>query len=362
MRDAWRLLTLPLRRVRGGTRRFVAALDSSETSQTTGAIAMRRALGALFIGYAVLLGTKATLAGTLPSIAHFLMAMFGVALIANLAGRFIRDWTLVFGGVVAYMLAGRYASGLDMPIYYSPQLEADRIFGLGSVPSEWLQNHLYRERTGPLEVFSVVMYFSHFFAPLLLGFYIWVRRLNRAFKELMFAILATSILADIIFVLLPTAPPWLAAERGLVSVQHVLKESLLDLHLNGLASLIGDPQTYNIVAALPSMHAAFPVIALIIAVRYGLPRWIIALQATQLLGVFFAIVYLGDHYVVDAVAGAAFAFAGATIVHRLLTRPAPARRADRKADEPILFPVPQAEPAAATAAVDRPAMVLNGRS
>jgi hypothetical protein len=361
MRDFWRLLTLPLRGVRHGTRRFVAALDSSKASQTAGGIALRRVLGALFIGYAVLLSTKATLAGTLPSVAHFLMAMFGVALIANLAGRFIRDWTLVLGGVIAYVLAGRYASGLDMPIYYGPQLEADRLIGLGSVPSEWLQSHLYSGRTGPLEVLSVAMYFSHFFAPLLLGFYIWVRRMNRAFKELMFAILATSILADIVFVLLPTAPPWLAAERGLISVHHLLKESLHDFHLNGLASLIGDPQKYNIVAALPSMHAAFPVIALIVAVRHALPRWIITLQAMQLLGVFFSIVYLGDHYVVDAIAGTAFAFAGATIVHRFLARPA-APRALPEVAEPVLLPVPQGEPAMAAASVERRVMVLDGRS
>jgi hypothetical protein len=299
------------------------------------------------------------LAGGLPSVAHFLMAMFGVALIANLAGRFIRDWTLVFAGVIAYMLAGKYASGLDMPIYYTPQLEADRIIGVGSVPSEWLQKHLYNGQTSVLEVFSVVMYFSHFFAPLLLGFYIWVRRLNRAFKELMFGILATSILADIIFVLLPTAPPWLAAERGLLSVHHVLKESLLDLHLNSLASLIGDPQTYNIVAAFPSMHAAFPVIALVVALRYGLPRWIVTLQTLQLLGVFFAIVYLGDHYVVDAVAGTAFALAGASIVHRLLVRPVTSQA---PVVEPVFLPVPQAEPALASAAIERPAMVADGRS
>ena len=85
-----------------------------------------------------------------------------------------------------------------------------------------------------------------------------------------------------------------------------------------MAGLIGDSHRYNVVAALPSMHAAFPVVALVVAVRYGLPRWLIALQAAQLIGVWFAIVYLGDHYLVDAVAGAAVALAGVAIAHRLL--------------------------------------------
>jgi PAP2 superfamily protein len=361
MRDLSRPFTVPLLATRNGVRRFVAALDASEASQTTNAIAMRRALGVLFIGYAVLLSVKATLAGTLPSVAHFLLAMFGVALIANLAGRFIRDWTLVLAGVFAYFLAGRYAAALNMPIHYTPQLDADRVLGFGSVPSEWLQQHLYHGRTGPLEVFAVTMYFSHFLAPLLLAFYIWIKSLRMAFKELMFGILAISVLADIVFVLYPTAPPWLAAEHGLVNVHHILKQSLLDLHLGNFASLIGNPEKYNIVAALPSMHAAFPVIALIVAVRYQLPRWIVALQAAQLLGVFFAIVYLGDHYFIDAVAGAAFAFAGATLVRRLLTRPARAKVETLDGEEPLTFPLPEPAPAPAPA-MERPSVVLDARS
>jgi membrane-associated phospholipid phosphatase len=282
---------------------------------------MRRALGGLFIVYAGVLATKATAGGALPNAGHLFMAMFGVAVVANVAGRFIRDWTLVVAGFFAYVLASHYSQGLDMPIHYTEQIDVERLFGFGSIPSEWLQQHLYHGRTGPIEIFSLAMYASHFIAPLALGFYIWVRRFRTAFTELMFAILTTSVLANIAFVLYPTAPPWLAAEHGgLVDVHHVLKQTLLDLHINSLASLVGDSQKYNIVAALPSLHAAFPIICLVVAVRYGLPRWLIALQLSQLAGVCFAIVYLGDHYVVDIVGGAAFAFAGFWIVHRLLFR------------------------------------------
>ena len=205
---------------------------------------------------------------------------------------------MVLAGVAAYMLGARYTQGLNMPIHYTPQIDAERVLGLGSVPTEWLQAHLYHGRTGPLEVFALVMYASHFFAVLALGFYIWIRRLGQAFKELMFGLVAASLIADIVFVLYPTAPPWMAAEQGMLQVHHVLKQSLLDLHLSGMAGLIGDSHRYNVVAALPSMHAAFPVVALVVAIRYGLPRWLIALQAAQLVGVWFAIVYLGDHYLV----------------------------------------------------------------
>lgn len=283
---------------------------------------MRRGLGVLFIAYGILLAVQSMLDGSLPNVLQLLIALFGVALIANLGRVFLRDWTLVLAGVAAYMLGARYTQGLDMPIHYTPQIDAERVLGLGSVPTEWLQAHLYHGRTGALEVFALVMYASHFFAVLALGFYIWIRRLGQAFKELMFGLVAASLIADIVFVLYPTAPPWMAAEHGLLQVHHVLKQSLLDLHLTGMAAFIGDSHRYNVVAALPSMHAAFPVVALVVAVRYGLPRWLIALQAAQLIGVWFAVVYLGDHYLVDAVAGAAVALAGVAIAHRLLSRPA----------------------------------------
>jgi hypothetical protein len=284
--------------------------------RVTGAPAIRRALGLLFVGYAVLLSTQSTLDGGGPNVLQLLMAMFGVAVAANVGARFLRDWTLVLGGLFAYILSSRYSQTFALPIHYLPQIRADEVFGF--LPSEWLQSHLYHGRTGPLEVFCVAMYVSHFFAPLALGFYLWMRRMQRAFTELMFSIIVTSVLADVVFVLFPTAPPWLAAQHGLVHVHHILKQSLLDLHLNGLAGLVGDADRYNVVAALPSMHAAFPVIALIVAVRAGLPKWLLALQVAQLVGVLFAIVYLGDHYVVDAIAGAVFGIVGVQIVHRLL--------------------------------------------
>jgi hypothetical protein len=362
MRDLMRLLALPFRGVQRGSRAAVKALDGSDASRSPGAVAMRRLLGFLFIGYAVLLSTKAVLDGAFPSFANLLMAMFGAAVIANLTGRFIRDWTLVLAGLFAYVLAGRYAQGLNMPIHYLPQIDADRFLGGGTLPNEWLQSHLYHGKTGPLEIFAVAMYVSHFFAPLLLGFYIWLRRMSGAFKELMFAILATSVMADIIFVLYPTAPPWLAAEHGgLVHVHHLLKQSMLDLHLNGFASLIGDSHRYNIVAALPSMHAAFPVIGLVVALRYGLPRWIVGLQTVQLLGVVFAIVYLGDHYVIDAVAGGAFAVLGAAVVHRLLSKPGFSRVVAPGVTElPALRPIPAEIPS--TGGAEAPALVLDARS
>jgi membrane-associated phospholipid phosphatase len=105
-------------------------------------------------------------------------------------------------------------------------------------------------------------------------------------------------------------------------VHHLLKQSLADLHLSGIAKIDGDPKHYNIVAACPSLHAAFPLICLLVARRFGLPRWVQVALAFQFVGVAFAIVYTGEHYVVDVLAGALYA----VVVFRLITALLDSRR------------------------------------
>jgi hypothetical protein len=196
--------------------------------------------------------------------------------------------------------------GLD--VHYRPQIDADRVLGLGTLPTTWLQEHLYHGHTGPLEAFSVAMYVSHFIAPLVLAFAIWAFWRGRGFSDLLFGLLAVSILANITFLLAPTAPPWLAAEHGLISdVQPIIKNALFDLDLNSLALHKGDASRYNVVAAVPSLHVAWPIICLLVIREHRLPVWLFAAQAALTLGVVFAIVYTGEHYLVDAIIGAVYA-------------------------------------------------------
>lgn len=255
------------------------------------------------------------------------MFLVAAAIAGNRLGRFIRDWGIVLAGVFAYAMTGRLVAGLDFGVHFTPQIEAEKLLALGAVPTLWLQSVLYDGSTGVLETFAVVMYLSHFVAPLVLGFYLWWRR-SRGFTELMFALLALSILAEITFVLAPTAPPWLAAQQGyLPQVDHVLRQGFFDLGLDRLGNLVGDRSHYNVVAAFPSLHAGFPIVCLLVGLAYKLPRWVLGIQTFQMLGVFFAIVYTGDHYVVDIVAAAAYAAVAWAVVHRAFRGETRARRA-----------------------------------
>ena len=100
---------------------------------------------------------------------------------------------------------------------------------------------------------------------------------------------------------MPTAPPWYAAEHGLLpGLQHVMIQVLPVKWSSYYQSLNPNP-----VAANPSLHAAMPFIGFLALLRLRSPL------AWPLLGwcvlVWFSIVYLGEHYILDIVCGVALA-------------------------------------------------------
>lgn len=294
---------------------------AATTADLPGARRLRRGLALLFAVYAVVLASTTISRGNFPSAVSLLIVMGAAALWVNRGGAFLRDWLPVLLGLLAYAGAGQFASKLDFRVHYLPQIDMDRVIGLGHLPTVELQHLLYTGHTGALEVFAAVMYVSHFFAPILFAFYVWWRGRRDAFTELMFGLLAVSILAEITFVLAPTAPPWMAAQHGFIPpVHHVFKQTLADLHLGQASSFVGDPKNYNTVAAMPSLHAAWPIVCFLVARRCGLPRWVRIAVAVQFAGVLFSIVYMGDHYVSDAIVGALYAVAASWAVAAVLGR------------------------------------------
>lgn len=282
-------------------------------------MSVQRALGALVFLYGLVLSILKASHGDVVSPIALLMMGLALLLYAERGGRAVRDWGFVFLAFLGYALAASAVPDLGLKVHYTPQIEAERLLAFGSLPTNWLQEHLYHGETGFLEVFSIFMYMSHFLAPILLASLIWLYWNNRGFHDLFFGILAVSLLGDITFLLAPTAPPWLAADNGLIpEVHHVIKQGLYDLGLDGLAAKKDLASSYNIVAAIPSLHAAWPVIGLLVIRKHGLPRWLFWAQASVVAGVVFSIVYTGEHYFVDALVGGVYAIAAWWLVQRAL--------------------------------------------
>ena len=279
---------------------------------------VRKGLAGLVLLFAAVVAARSALDGDFFSPVALFLALVGLAVFCGWGGRAMRDWGLVLVALVAYAVGASAVPDLGLEVHYTPQIEAERLLALGELPTIWLQERLYDGGVGALELFTLVMYLSHFVAPVLLASLIWLYWPGRGFGDLFFGILAVSLLGELTFIVAPTAPPWLAGDEGVIpQVHHVIRDSLYGLGLDGIAARKDAPGSYNIVAAVPSLHAAWPVIALLVIRKHGLPRWLFWAQAALVVGVVFAIVYSGDHYVVDTLAGIVYALAAWWLLQRV---------------------------------------------
>jgi hypothetical protein len=199
----------------------------------------------------------------------------------------------------------------------------DRAIGFGHNPSQWLQQHLYlpnSERGAHWEVVTALTYTSHFFVVYVVAIVQWFRD-RRAWLRWVLTLSTMMLLGIVLYMLVPTAPPWLAAPLGLVGpVSRVGARSLHYLHLNFADKMWkkGAAST-NEVAAFPSLHLGFTVMVAAYFWRNAKP-WLRVLLVSYPLLMAFTLVYSGEHYVFDCLAGAALALVVVWINRRYMPR------------------------------------------
>ncbi len=303
-----------------------------------------RILLAMIGGYVVLLSALMIVRGV--AITPDVMAIaLGLAAVILGRGRlFIRDWIPFIGLFLAYELMRGYADNFGVAVHVEDVLALERWLFLGHLPTQVLQDWLHPANgTDPWAVAATVMYFLHFPLPVAVAFLLWIRR-RRAYYDFVAALIVLSMAGFATYLLLPVAPPWWAADQGVIpgpdglpAITYLKAEGF-----NTLASLFGFEGSYlysyaiyeinpNPVAAFPSLHAGYPFLAFLFARRhFGRAGWLLLVYGVL---VWLSIVYLADHYVVDILGGLAYAtVAYAAIVHA----PGWFRRfVDRAADEEL---------------------------
>ncbi|MGH3333886.1 MAG: phosphatase PAP2 family protein [Nocardioidaceae bacterium] len=228
---------------------------------------------------------------------------------------FPRDWWPALAVLTVYLYSRGLADELGfVSVHVTEPVQVDRwLFG-GTLPTEYLQAKLCGvpcERTLSPEWYDVMLttvYYSHFFVALITASVLWLRN-RAAWVRFLRRYLSLNILALVIYITYPMAPPWMAAQDGVISadVARITGRGWYDLSGGGggfhrKLSAVGNP-----VAAMPSLHAG---IALFVAL-YGIThlrsrwRWLFLLYP---LAMGFMLVYYAEHYVVDIAAG--FAAAG----------------------------------------------------
>jgi membrane-associated phospholipid phosphatase len=118
-----------------------------------------------------------------------------------------------------------------------------------------------------------------------------------------------SFLAFVTYLFFPSTPPWLQFPGEVHQIQH---DTVIKLGLDYYVSPVYDHLDPNRYAAFPSLHAAFPVLAALYV--WGAYRKVAALLCVWAACVWFSVVYLGEHYVVDALDGLLYVAAAVAVV------------------------------------------------
>jgi membrane-associated phospholipid phosphatase len=193
---------------------------------------------------------------------------------------------------------------LQRRLRVSYPIAADRVLGGGALPNVRLQRALSRpDRVTGLDRLLAFVHWAWFFEPHVCLVWILLRR-NHRFARSARQLAVAYDLGCAVYFLVPTAPPWWAAENGHTDepVRRVMVEVGEDVW-GGVWPKLYETLGGNPWAAMPSLHFATSVLAAILlsetAPVAGAAGWGYALT----LGL--ALVYLGEHYAIDLVAGAA---------------------------------------------------------
>lgn len=193
---------------------------------------------------------------------------------------------LVYGIFVAGYVFLRALAADWLPWRNLQPIEA-AIF-LGHPPGEFLQGQLYARDLLWLDFAGFLLHASWFFLPFVFGLLITLLERRRLLEFLSWLVVAAYV-SDIGYLLLPVRPPWM--EPGSVRI----------LVVRAFVNYTGVDD--NPVAAFPSLHAAIPmVMALFFLLRCNRLRPLAWPAFAYGAAVSLAVVYLGEHWVLDVAA------------------------------------------------------------
>jgi hypothetical protein len=251
---------------------------------------------------------------------------------------------------------------LGMPTWWYPQIDVDKFLFFGAEPTVWLQAHLRYQHVQWWDILVGLCYISFFFLPYVTAATLWIRS-RTDFYRWALRFVPLSFLAFVFFAIIPAAPPWAAArcappdvvgypdnppcmssptraDGGLLGpmtgnrpgthswIDQIATHGLGPLHLRFAQQVIDEGRiSADAVAAVPSLHAG-GILLFSLFMWNRVHRWWRPVLVFYPLFMGFTLVYAGEHYVSDVLAG----FVCAAFVHLAATRFERWRKAKRPAD------------------------------
>ncbi len=282
--------------------------DAVVESASSLAVTVRRVRFPVLVVYLVVSTAVLVTRSSIPDRPYLLFWVLGLVVIVAWCNphpfaRFAMDWLPVLVIAAGYDLVRSRAPSLVPRAIVEPQRDFDEALFGGTAPTVRLQDWLVDRGTPHWWDYPAwLMYLSHFVVTPAVAIWMYLRHRDW-FHRYALLILAVSVCGFVTYFIIPAVPPWLASREGLLEpttrVVHSVWESI---GFDRVAEVFdGDARLANPVAALPSLHAAWPFLTLLFLWRkVGRWHWLLVAYNAAMV---FVLVYGAEHYVSDILLG-----------------------------------------------------------
>lgn len=210
--------------------------------------------------------------------------------------------------------------------------EAEKsLFGIGTaagtlIPGEWFNLH----NCAFADFMAGFFYLCWVPVPLGFAIYLYLKGKREMYLRFSLAFLFVNLVGFVGYYIHPAAPPWYVIEHGFTPV---LNTPGSVAGLGRFDALVGAPVFHsiycnnsNVFAAVPSLHAAYMLVATIYAIISRQSKLCIAIFAFICMGIWWTAVYSTHHYIIDVLLGILTTIVALLILERLLLRAEWAKR------------------------------------
>lgn len=259
---------------------------------------------------------------------HFLMV--GLFLLLFFAGKTTRKLAVallpfvIFG--VSYDWMRVWPNYEVNPIDVRGLYEAEKsLFGIHIdgqtlIPCEYFALH----HCSVADFMAGIFYLCWVPVPIAFGLWLYFKGKRNLYLRFAMVFLLVNLIGFAGYYIHPAAPPWYAMNYGF---EPVLSTPGNVAGLGRFDELLGITvfegiygRNANVFAAVPSLHAAYMVVALAYAIMGRCRRWLIAVFAFIMVGIWWTAVYSGHHYLIDVSLGIGCALLGILVFEQGLMR------------------------------------------
>jgi hypothetical protein len=238
-----------------------------------------------------------------------LLWMLGAFLVASIGRsradimQMIRDWLVLVAIYMAYDYSRGTADQWGIGVNYTLLRDIDRMIFFGHDPGVWLQEHLLQSDPRWYDVGGAIVYMMHFVLPVVPLAVLRVRQRSEWLRYVRRFSLTLGIAVSA-FIVFPAAPPWMSSEKGYFPpIQRITGRGWWELNLKTVSQTLDrGAAVLNAVAAMPSLHAGLSLLVALWFTR-NTTTWIRTAALMYPLAMTVALVYFGEHYVIDCILG-----------------------------------------------------------